>query len=133
MVWHNAKEQYAAAQSAETKAAFFDELCGYIADMCIYLGDDPAEVPCDAWRLRDLIVQQKQELENARRVVRALETLHRQLQVRFSFMHGGVHWKENTLDPTSIVLLATKISEGRLTKGEWPAWPDAVDILGKKP
>lgn len=107
--WSNALTHQRATQQT------LEELHGYVAEMCEFLGANAEEQPCDAWLLRDLIVQQRGKLERAHAVVEALETLHTQLQVRFSFMHGGVHWKENTLDPTSIVLLAAKICVPKVT------------------
>ena len=32
------------------------ELHGYVRDMCVHLGADEDEVPCDAWTLRDLLI-----------------------------------------------------------------------------
>lgn len=35
------------------------ELHGYVRDMCVHLGADESEVPCDAWTLRDLLIVMK--------------------------------------------------------------------------
>jgi hypothetical protein len=46
--------------------ALFDELCEYVALMCESFGDKRAEVPCDAWRLRDNISRMAAELTRTR-------------------------------------------------------------------
>ena len=87
-----------------------NELHGYVADLCKLLGSDPDQVPCDIWHLRDLILRQQGQLGRLRLVERALIKLDSVLGVRVSFMHEGKHWKENPIDPISVVLLATKLN-----------------------
>ena len=55
-----------AQRAKDNSEAMLQELHGYVRDMCVYLGADESEIPCDAWTLRDLLIVMKRVQQQPR-------------------------------------------------------------------
>jgi len=136
--------------TAANYKALFDELCGYVAQMCEHFGDKLDEVPCDAWRLRDHVIRTKAEADRLRSRVAELSEKLRALA--FEATHAanqcliadGVNVRVNPRGLAEMLQAAVRASGVQLSTtplatlaaspgeaGE-PAWQQAVDEQQKQ-